>query len=89
MVNLKVFKKMYLSWVYGVDTKIRHSGSLTGITRQASMPISDPHDRFFYPYHTPMKDTYSLAHGLRQLTHDDENDARTINFRSDVIFAPP
>ena len=22
------------------------------------MPISDPHDRFFYPYHTPMIDTY-------------------------------
>ena len=29
--------------------------------------ISDPSDRFFYPHHTPMKDTYSLAHGLRQL----------------------
>ena len=23
------------------------------------MLISDPHDRFFYPHHTPMKDTYS------------------------------
>ena len=22
------------------------------------MPISDPRDRFFYPHHTPMKDTY-------------------------------
>ena len=24
------------------------------------MPISDPRDRFFYPQHTPMKDTYFL-----------------------------
>ena len=25
------------------------------------MPLSDPRDRFFYPHHTPMKDTYCLA----------------------------
>ena len=36
VVNQKVCKKKYLSWVYGVDRKIRHSGSLIGITRQAS-----------------------------------------------------
>ena len=24
------------------------------------MPISDPRDRFFYPHHTLMKDTYNL-----------------------------
>ena len=30
-----------------------HSASLV-------MPISDPRDRFFYPHHTPMKDTYFL-----------------------------
>ena len=24
------------------------------------MPISDPCDRFYYPHHTPMKDTYFL-----------------------------
>ena len=24
------------------------------------MPISDPRDRFFYPHHTSMKDTYYL-----------------------------
>ena len=30
-----------------------HSASLV-------MPISDPRDRFFYPYHTPMKDTYII-----------------------------
>ena len=24
------------------------------------MPISDPRDRFFYPHHTHMKDTYNL-----------------------------
>ena len=32
----KVCKKEYLSWVFGVDRKICHSGSLFGITRQAS-----------------------------------------------------
>ena len=26
------------------------------------MPISDPRDRFFYPHHTPMKDTYFPEH---------------------------
>ena len=31
-----------------------HSASLV-------MPISDPRDRFFYPHHTPMKDTYYLT----------------------------
>ena len=36
MVNQKVCKKKYLSWVYGVGRKICHSGSLFGITRQAS-----------------------------------------------------
>ena len=34
------------------------------------MPISDPRDRFFYPHRTPMKDSYCLAHGLRQPTRD-------------------
>ena len=62
MVNQKVCKKKYLSCVYGVDRKIRHSGSLFDITRQASseaslvMPISDHYDRFFYPHLTHMKD---------------------------------
>ena len=46
-------KKKYLSWVYDVDRKICHLGSLFG------MPISDPRDRFFYPHHAPMKDTFS------------------------------
>ena len=32
--------------------KIRPSGSL----------FSDPRDRFFYPHHIPMKDTYNLLH---------------------------
>ena len=40
-----------------------HSASLV-------MPISDPRDRFFYPYHTPMKDTYNVCSWLRQLTLD-------------------
>ena len=38
------------------------------------MPISDPRDRFFYPHHTPMKGTYSLTHGLRQLTREAKSD---------------
>ena len=25
------------------------------------MQISDPHDRFFYPHHTPIKDTYNIT----------------------------
>ena len=36
MYQKLVCKKKYLSWVYGVDRKICHSGSLFGITRQAS-----------------------------------------------------
>ena len=62
MVNQKVCKKEYLSWVCGVDRKnlslgitVRHhSASLV-------MTISDPRDGFFYPHHTPMKDTYYLS----------------------------
>ena len=53
------------------------------------MPISDPRDRFFYPYHTPMKDSYSLTHGLRQLTRDVKSNVRTLNFISDVTYAAP
>ena len=54
--NQKVCKKKYqiLSWVYGEDRKICHSAGLV-------MPISDPRDRFFYPHHTLMKDTYNLS----------------------------
>ena len=59
MINRKVCKKKYLSWVYDVDRKIRHSGSLfRHHSASLVMPISDPRDRFFYPHHTPMKDTY-------------------------------
>ena len=36
VVTQKVCKKKCLSWVYDVDRKIRHAGSLFGITRQAS-----------------------------------------------------
>ena len=65
MVNQKVCKKKYFSWVFGANRKICHSGSLFGIIRHHSaslvMPISDPRDRFFYPHHTPMKDTYYIA----------------------------
>ena len=34
------------------------------------MLISDPRAK----HHTPMKDTYRLAHGLRQLTRDSKSD---------------
>ena len=65
MANQKVCKKEYLSSVYGVDRKIYHSGSLFGITRASlMMPISDPRNRFFYPHHTPMKDTYFLNENI-------------------------
>ena len=36
VVNQNVCMKKYLLWVYGVDRKICHSGSLFGISRQAS-----------------------------------------------------
>ena len=73
-----------------MDKKIRHSGSMFGITRQKlEMPVSDPRHRFFCPHHTLMKDTYSLSHGLRPLTRDVKSDVRALNFGSYVIFAPP
>ena len=43
-----------------------HSASLV-------MPISDHRDRFFYPHHTPMTDTYYPAwvHGVdRKICHE-------------------
>ena len=75
VVNQKVCKIKYLSWVYGVDRKkpsleitVRHhSTSLV-------MPVSDPRDGFVYPHHTPIKYTYSLAHGLTQHTRDVKTD---------------
>ena len=32
------------------------------------MPISDPRDRFFYPHHTHMKDTYIITHIVLYIT---------------------
>ena len=32
---------------------------------------------------------FCLAHGLGQLTRDVKSDVRTLNFASDIIFAPP
>ena len=32
---------------------------------------------------------FCLAHGLGRLTRDVKSDVRTLNFGSDVIFAPP
>ena len=31
---------------------------------------------------------FCLAHGLKQHTRDNKHDVRTLNFRSDVTFAP-
>ena len=39
VVNQKICKKECLSWVYGVDRKICHSGSLFDITRQAGSSV--------------------------------------------------
>ena len=38
-------------WIENGITVRHHSASPV-------MPISDPRDRFFYPHHTSMKDTY-------------------------------
>ena len=84
MVNQKVCK--YLSWVYGVDKKIRSSGPLFGITRQASRCRLVT---LMTDISTPMKDTYNLAHRLRLLIRNVKSDDRTLNFRSDVTYAPP
>ena len=64
MVNREVCKKKYLSWVYGVDRKNNLSLGITVRHHSASlvMPNSDPRERFFYPQHTPMKDTYTIIH---------------------------
>ena len=42
---------------FGVDRK----NLSLGIEASLVMPISDPRERFFYPHHTPMIDTYCLA----------------------------
>ena len=53
------------------------------------------HNLFFLPMRQSLVYFFSgagqfcLAHGLGQLTHDVKSDVRTLNFRSDVIFAPP
>ena len=47
-------------WIENLSLGItvrHHSASLV-------MPISDPRDRFFYPHHTHMKDTYSHLQSL-------------------------
>ena len=70
-----------------IEKSVTRDHSSTSLGKPC-VPISDPRDRYFYPRHTPMKDTYSLAHGLRQFTRDVKNDVRTLDLRSDVIFAP-
>ena len=51
----------YKNLLLGITVR-RHSASLV-------MPISDPRDRFFYPHHTTMKDTYCPAHGTAHTRH--------------------
>ena len=40
----------------------KKSISVRHLSASLMMPISDPHDRFLYPHHTPMKDTYILPY---------------------------
>ena len=42
-------------WVETSSTRNHCSASFASLM----MPISDPRDRFFYPHHTPMIDTFS------------------------------
>ena len=58
--NVYIFKSFKLTVVL-VFERLTRNGSeqgLRGVTASLVMPISDPRDRFFYPYYTPMKDTY-------------------------------
>ena len=49
----KVCKKKNISWLFGVDRKIRPSGSLSGITQQSLvMPNSDPRIDFLFALHS-------------------------------------
>ena len=68
MVDKKVYKKTYLSSIPSLGITVRHHSA--GLV----MPISDPRDRFFCPHHTPIKGTYSLAHGLSRFSRDTESD---------------
>ena len=59
-----VCKIKNLSWLFGVNRKLRPSGSLFGITRQSLvMPNSDPRTDFFYPHLKLMTDSYNLVSG--------------------------
>ena len=72
MVNQKVCKKKYLSWVYFVDRKIRHSGSLFGLV----MPISDSRDRLFFLSTSYIHERYlyfNTAKIEQILSHMEEN----------------
>ena len=57
MINRKVCKKKYLSWVYDVDRKIRHSGSLFGITRLIVL-VSENYLSFHFPKLNPSRVFY-------------------------------
>ena len=48
------------------------------------MPISDPHDRFFYPHHAPIKDTYNHS-----LTDTEFQIRRGNRDNSDIISLSP
>ena len=89
MVNQMVCKKMYLSWVYCVgienpslgNTVRHHAASLR-------MPISVPRHRFFYPHHTPMKNTYiRMGVIIVQISFGEVN--RRFHDRKSRFTAPP
>ena len=49
------------------------------------MPISDPRDRFFYPHHTPMKDTYYIIFANRPVSlHSAEYVAPWVNCQKTI-----
>ena len=56
----KVCKEKNRSWLFGVDRKIRPSGSLASLGK-ARDAKQWPSEGFFYPHLTPMKDSYSPA----------------------------
>ena len=53
------------------------------------MPISDPCDRFYYPHHTPMKDTYFIAYlKLCTISRDRRKSQEFVTFRGRGMRRP-
>ena len=62
MVNLTVYKKKSLSLVMVWIEKSPLGNAVCHHFAGLVMPISDPDDRFFYPHHIPIEDTYIVVH---------------------------